>query len=167
MYPSRVQIWTQGWVIPNSCPPLCTNLPPSEVGPEPWRDRGQPCGASPGYPTAHVGRQPLALTEAELSWLPSATGWGCPCQLHAGGFPALHPTAGFREGCCSLPEPSGSPLSCPALLSPYIHSSPVLWKHSYLCASDHVVSLSSFFAQLSPAFTQKQNARITSCTNST
>lgn len=131
MHPSRVRIWIQGWVTPNSCPPLCTNLSPSEVEPEPMeRLRCQPrlhyCSDM-----VHVGHCPLTLTEAELRQLPSATRWGCPCQLHAGGLPALHPTSGYREGSCSLPEPSGSFLSCPAHSLPSYPPSlqSDIWKH--------------------------------------
>lgn len=82
------------------------------------------CGVSPGYTTAHVVHQPLTLTETELSWLPSATGWSCPCQFPVGGVPALHSTAGFRESSCSLPEPPYPPLPLYPLLSSHMKTLP-------------------------------------------
>ena len=61
VFTSRAWIWTQDWVTPNVCSPLCTNLPTLrsrtrvQEGTE-----GSPEEPAPGHTTAqvvHVGRQ--------------------------------------------------------------------------------------------------------------
>lgn len=82
-------------------------------------------------------------------------------------FGAQLPPHGRLQGSsCSLPEPSEcfvSHSAFPALLCPHILCSPVRHTETltvpYLCASDHAVPLAPFFAQLTPTFPQRQNAR--------
>lgn len=135
--PRQSQDWTQGWLTPNSCPPLCTNLPPSEEGPEPVegpRAVSGPAQATPPLRYGSCGPLPRGPYRGRTRSAAISHRVGLSMPASCGRPPSPSPQCS-----CSLPEPSRPFLSCSAhsLPSyPCTHSSLVI--HVEVLALAHV-----------------------------